>query len=254
MPMLDNPDGGRGPAMGGDLDTPYHVNQHGLSRKHIFEAVEGSLERLGTDYLDVLQIHRHDYNTTHEETMKALHDLVQMGKVRYIGASSMFTYQFLDMQHVAERNGWTKFISMQNYHNLLYREEEREMIPACQSTGVGLIPWSPIARGALTRPANDKSSLRAKTDGFLAGLVYKLERESDKKIIDVVETMAKKKGISMAQLAIAYSLTKVDAPIVGLNKEERIDEMIDALNIELTKDEIKELEENYIPRSIQGYN
>ena len=202
MALQDDPNGGRNPP-GSNLETPYFVNQNGLSRKHIFEAVEGSLARLGTDYHDVLQIHRHDPNTPHEETMRALHDIVQMGKVRYIGASSMYAYQFLDMQHVAERNGWTKFISMQNYHNLLYREEEREMMPACKSTGVGLIPWSPVARGALTRPADDKSSLRAKTDGFLAGLVYKLERESDKKIIDTVERVAKRKGVSMAQIAIA---------------------------------------------------
>jgi len=254
MPLQDDPAGGRTSMDPKSLETAQYINQHGLSRKHIFEAVEGSLERLGTDYLDVLQIHRHDPNTPHEETMRALHDLVQMGKVRYIGASSMYTYQFLDMQRVAELNGWTKFVSMQNYHNLLYREEEREMNPCCKATGVALIPWSPIARGALTRPHGDLSSIRAKNDNFLNGLVYSLARESDKKIIDIVEKIAKKHGKSMAQIAVAWSLLKVDAPIVGLNKVERIDEMVDALYIELSAEDIKELESEYIPRAVQGHS
>jgi aryl-alcohol dehydrogenase-like predicted oxidoreductase len=138
MPIQDDPNGQRAPRDPKLLENATYVNKHGLSRKHIFEAVEASLKRLQTDYIDVLQIHRHDPNTPHEETMEALNDLVRMGKVRYIGASSMYTYQFLDMQHIADKRGWAKFISMQNYHNLIYREEEREMMPACKSTGVGM--------------------------------------------------------------------------------------------------------------------
>lgn len=252
-PLNDDPYGDRLFYMNPkDFDVPTYVNQHGLSRKHIFEAVEASLKRLESDYIDVLQIHRYDPNTPPEETMCALNDLIKMGKIRYIGASSMWTYQFLHLQHVAEKNGWTKFISMQNYHNLLYREEEREMIPACKMYGVGLIPWSPIARGALARPYEQRDSLRASTDRALHGFVFNLERESDKNIIASVEQVAKSLGKTMAQVALAWSLRSVDAPIVGLNSIARMDEMVEALSIDLTDEEVKLLEEHYIPRGIQG--
>jgi len=243
-----------------------YVNKQGLSRKHIFEAVEASLKRLGTDYIDLFQIHRYDYKTPREETMKALHDLVEMGKVHYIGASSMFAYQFLGLQHVAEINGWTKFISMQNYYNLVYREEEREMLPACKELGVGVIPWSPIARGLLARPVG-QSTLRTETDGFMRVLFSKEMQASEAEIINRVESIANKRGISMAQVSTAWLLSKdgilwpfannllieaVTAPIVGLNSVDRMRDMVAAINLELTGDEISYLEEPYVPREVTG--
>jgi len=228
------------------------VNQVGLSRKHIFEAVDASVARLGT-YIDVLQIHRLDRGTPKEEIMKALNDVIESGKVRYIGASSMAAWEFQMLQNVAEKHGWHKFISMQNYYNLIYREEEREMIPFCKETGVGLIPWSPIARGALTRPWDDRSTVREKSDKFLHGLVRSRENEIDKAIVGRVEEVAKKRGVSMATIATAWCIKKGVTPIIGLSSIERIDQAVENVKYELAEEDVKYLEEPYLPKTIQGY-
>jgi aryl-alcohol dehydrogenase-like predicted oxidoreductase len=228
------------------------VNQVGLSRKHIFDAVEKSVERLGT-YIDVLQIHRLDRDTPREEIMKALNDVIEKGWVRYIGASSMAAWEFQTLQNIAEKNGWHKFVSMQNYYNLIYREEEREMIPYCQDTGVGLIPWSPIARGALTRPWSDRSSSRAQTDKFLESLVHGREDKIDQEIIGRVEEVAKKNNVSMACIATAWCIKKGVCPIIGLSSKERVDETIKNVNYKLSDEDAKYLEEMYRPKERQGY-
>lgn len=226
------------------------VNRVGLSRKHIFDAVDASVERLGT-YIDVLQIHRLDRNTPREEIMKALNDVVDSGKVRYIGASTMAAWEFQTLQNIAERNGWHKFISMQNYHNLIAREEEREMIPYCVDTGVGVIPWSPMARGVLARPWGSRSTTREATDGALKMLIRSRETENDNAIVNRVEELAKKKGVSMAQVAIAWSLQNPNEnPILGLNSKERIDEAVGAIKVKLTPEEAKYLEEPYLPKTL----
>ncbi|KAL2434027.1 Versiconal hemiacetal acetate reductase [Exophiala dermatitidis] len=229
------------------------LNQVGLSRKHILDAVDKSVARLGT-YIDVLQIHRLDRSVPREEIMRALNDVVESGKVRYIGASSMAAWEFQELQNIADRHGWHKLISMQNYYNLLYREEENEMIPYCNYTGVGLIPWSPVARGALARPWNSRDSLREKTDNLLQVLVRSRDDKVDEEIVGRVEQVAKKLGKSMAQIAIAWALSKKDVnPIVGLNKKERIDEAVEACKIKLSEEDIKFLEEPYQPKRRQGY-
>ncbi|EON69032.1 aldo-keto reductase [Coniosporium apollinis CBS 100218] len=228
------------------------VNQVGLSRKHILDAVEASVKRLGT-YIDVLQIHRLDRGTPREEIMRALNDVVEKGWVRYIGASSMATWEFQTLQNIAEKHGWHKFISMQNYHNLLYREEEREMLPYCFDTGVGVIPWSPVARGALTRPYNSRDTKREKTDKFLHNLIRSRENEVDKAIIDRTEEVAKKKGVSMAAVATAWSLHKGCNPIIGLSSKERIEESVENIKVKLTGEEVKYLEEPYLPKERAGY-
>ncbi|KAI3623612.1 hypothetical protein GLX27_001720 [Malassezia furfur] len=229
------------------------VNRVGLSRKHILDAVEASVRRLGT-YIDVLQIHRLDRETPKEEIMRALNDVVEKGWVRYIGASSMAAWEFQQLQYIAEKHGWHKFISMQNYYNLLYREEEREMIPYCQATGVGLVPWSPIARGVLTRPWDDRSSKRQQNDAMLAYLIRSNETEVDKAIVDRVEELSKKKGVPMAQVAIAWCVSKKGVnPIVGLSKPERIEEAVGALKAQLSDEEVAYLEEPYRPKRVQGY-
>ncbi|GIC90785.1 aldo/keto reductase [Aspergillus udagawae] len=226
------------------------VNRVGLSRKHIFDAVDASVKRLGT-YIDVLQIHRLDRETPREEIMKALNDVVESGKVRYIGASTMAAWEFQTLQNIAARNGWHQFISMQNYHNLLAREEEREMIPYCLDSGVGLIPWSPMARGVLARPWGSRSSVRENTDGALQLLVRSHETEADKAIVERVEEIAKKKNISMAQVAIAWVLSHPkENPILGLSSKERIDEAVAAIKVQLTPEEIKYLEEPYRPKAL----
>ncbi|KAA8648717.1 hypothetical protein EYZ11_004241 [Aspergillus tanneri] len=228
------------------------VNRVGLSRKHIFDAVDASVKRLGT-YIDVLQIHRLDRETPREEIMRALNDIVESGKVRYIGASTMAAWEFQTLQNIAARNGWHQFISMQNYHNLLAREEEREMIPYCLDTGVGLIPWSPMARGVLARPWNSRSTIRESTDGALKLLVRSRETEADQAIVERVEQVAKQKGISMAQVAIAWSLShSSENPILGLNSKERIDEAVASVKVKLTEEEIKFLEEPYIPKALSA--
>ena len=229
------------------------VNQIGLSRKHILDAVDKSIARLGT-YIDVLQIHRLDRATPREEIMRALNDVVESGKVRYIGASSMAAWEFQELQNIADRHGWHKFISMQNYYNLIYREEENEMIPYCNHTGVGLVPWSPVARGALTRPYNSRDTTREKTDAALNFLVRSRNDKVDEEIINRVEEVSKKIGKSMAQVAIAWALSKKDVtPIVGLGTKARIDEAVEAIKIKLSEEDIKYLEEPYMPKKRQGY-
>ncbi|KAL4932260.1 aldo/keto reductase [Aspergillus undulatus] len=226
------------------------VNRVGLSRKHIFDAVDASIKRLGT-YIDVLQIHRLDRETPQEEIMKALNDVVESGKVRYIGASTMAAWEFQSLNNIASRNGWHTFISMQNYHNLISREEEREMIPYCHHAGIGLIPWSPLARGLLARPWRSAPTLRESTDGALNMLIRNRETEADKAIVERVEEIAKKKGVSMAQVAIAWSLgCGGENPILGLSSKERIDEAVESIKVKLTEDERKYLEEPYVPKSL----
>ncbi|ELQ35831.1 voltage-gated potassium channel beta-1 subunit [Pyricularia oryzae Y34] len=245
-PVLE--DGSRPPSIN---DGPL-VNQMGLSRKHVFKAVDDCLKRLDTDYIDVLQIHRLDRETPPEEIMRALHEVVVSGKVRYIGASSMYTWEFARLQYTAELKGWTKFISMQPFYNLLYREEEREMIPFCNATGVGVIPWSPLARGLLARPAKKEEgaqeSLREQTDAK----AKKWNESSNPAIIDRVQEVAAKKGVSMAVLATAWVLHKGCAPILGLSTEKRIEEAVEALSVKLTDEELSYLEEEYQPRTVQG--
>ena len=229
------------------------VNRVGLSRKNIFDSVQASVERLGT-YIDVLQIHRLDRETPPEEIMRALNDVVERGWVRYIGASSMAAWEFQQLQNVADRHGWVKFISMQNLYSLLYREEEREMIPYCQATGVGVIPWFAVAAGVLTRPWNDDSTERAKTDPYLAAIVKSSNGVAEKAIVDRVEEVAKKKNVAMAQVATAWLLSKPGVnPLLGLSKKERIDQAVAAIHVKLTEEEIKYLEEPYVPKPVMGY-
>lgn len=227
-------------------------NTRGLSRKAIMYECEQSLKRLQTDYIDLYIIHRWDYETHIEETMKALHDLVESGKVRYIGASAMYTWQFQKAQYIAEKNGWTKFISMQNHHNLMYREEEREMDRFCEDSGVGTTPYSPLASGRLVK-TKDEHSLRLDTDKTQEGKYGKM-MEADQVIIDRVAEIAEKKGVKKAQIALAWLWTKkpVVAPIVGATKLSHIDDALGALEVKLSDEEIKYLEEAYIPHPIMG--
>ncbi|ODV86352.1 hypothetical protein CANARDRAFT_27579 [[Candida] arabinofermentans NRRL YB-2248] len=230
-----------------------YVNNQGLSRKHIMTAVDNSVERLGT-YIDLYQIHRFDPKTPISETMEALHDCIKAGKVRYIGASTMKAYQFVMMQSVAEKNGWTKFISMQNYYNLSYREEEREMNEYCKETGVGLIPWSPNARGILTRPLTQAGgdTSRVSSDATMASLKLNSLSEADKIIINRVEEVSKKYNVSMAAVSTAYVLYKGCSPIVGFSKPERVDDAIVAINLKLSKEDVDYLEEPYQPKKLTG--
>lgn len=233
--------------------TPTHRNLQGLSRKHILDAVDASVRRLGT-YIDVLQIHRLDPNIEAEESMRVLHDVVQSGKVRYIGASSMFAWQFAELQFTATLHGWTCFVSMQNFYNLAYREEEREMIPLCQKMGVGLIPWSPIARRFLARPhATQTETLRGGSDKMLKSIFMEKMASADQEINQRVEKVAKEKGVSMANVAIAWSLAKGCCPIVGLSKAQRIEATVAALSVKLTEQEMKFLEEPYAPKKVAGH-
>ncbi|KAF4620712.1 hypothetical protein D9613_000835 [Agrocybe pediades] len=238
--------------LGKDPDTLGYVNQRGLSRKHIFQAVKHSLERLQLDYIDVLQCHRFDNNTPIEETMQALHDVVQAGYVRYIGMSSCWAWQFHAMQNYAINNKLTPFISMQNHHNLLYREEEREMMPTLKHFGVGCIPWSPLARGLLTRPLDGNKTKRGETDFFIGKYS---EAPGTAAVLKRVEEVANKKGISMAQVAIAWSLHKegVTAPIVGTTSLKNLEDIIAGVHVSLSSEEIKYLEEPYLPQSVIGH-
>ncbi|CAI7602377.1 unnamed protein product [Penicillium viridicatum] len=231
-------------------DGKQWVNRVGLSRKHIFDAVESSVRRLGT-YIDVLQIHRLDRDTPREEIMKALNDVVDSGQVRYIGASSMAAWEFQSLQNIAARNGWHHFISMQNLHNLIFREEEREMIPYCKDTGVGVIPWSPLARGVLARPWDFRTTTRETTDMSLKGIIRDRESAADEVIVRRIEEVAKKKGITMAQVATAWCLSHPgENPILGLNSKKRIDEAVAAIYVQLTEEEKEYLEEPYIPKTV----
>jgi 1-deoxyxylulose-5-phosphate synthase len=235
---------------------PQRPNQSGLSRKRIFHAVDESLRRLGTDYIDLYQIHRFDYETPMEETMEALHDVVKAGKARYIGASSMYAWQFAKMQQIAKERGWTAFVSMQDHYNLAYREEEREMIPLCRDQGVGLIPWSPLARGFLAgnRKRGDAAggeTSRAQTDDIAQKYYY---RDSDFKVVEALSALAQKRGVSNATLAYAWLLHKgVSAPIIGASKPYQLDDAAAAIDLSLTDEEVRQLEAPYEPHPILGH-
>ncbi|MFC4810428.1 aldo/keto reductase [Paenibacillus sp. GCM10023250] len=228
-------------------------NGAGLSRKAILSEIDDSLRRLGTDYVDLYQIHRWDPHTPIEETMEALHDVVKAGKARYIGASSMFAWQFLKAQHTAATNGWTKFVSMQNHLNLLYREEEREMLPLCEELGVGVIPWSPLARGRLTREW-DEVSERSGTDLF-GQTLYTAAVDADRAIVERVGAIAAERGVNRAQVGLAWLLAKsaVTAPIVGATKPHHLDDAAAAVALSLTPEEIRSLEELYVPHPVRGF-
>jgi aryl-alcohol dehydrogenase-like predicted oxidoreductase len=228
-------------------------NDRGLSRKHILSAVDDSLRRLGTDYIDLYQIHRWDNETPIDETMEVLHDLLRAGKVRYLGASSMSAWQFAKAQHTAQRHGWTQFVSMQNHYNLLYREEEREMIPLCLDMGIGVIPWSPLARGWLTGSrsrSGERHTTRAKNDAF----ANQLYEESDFDVIDAVIELAAERDLPPAQIALAWLLRKpgVAAPIVGATKVGHLGDALAALDVRLTDAELLHLETRYRPHAVKG--
>ena len=229
-------------------------NGRGLSRKHILSAIDASLQRLGMDHVDLYQIHRWDPHTPIEETMEALHDVVRAGKARYIGASSMYAWQFAKAQRVAERHGWTPFVSMQNHYNLVYREEEREMIPQCIDQGVGVIPWSPLARGLLTGTrtrSGEKKTIRAETDGFGDSLYG----PQDFDVVDRAADVAGERGVPAAQVALAWLLGRpgVTAPIVGATKLGHLEDALAAADLSLTADEVARLEEPYVPHPVIGH-
>jgi aryl-alcohol dehydrogenase-like predicted oxidoreductase len=230
-------------------------NARGLSRKHIMSAIDDSLQRLDMEYVDLYQIHRWDYRTPIEETMEALHDVVRAGKARYIGASSMYAWQFAKAQHVAERNGWTRFVTMQNHYNLLYREEEREMNPLCADQGVGLLPWSPLARGVLTgnrTREGEKRTTRASTDGFSDALY---NQPADFDVVDRVTEVAAERGVPPAQVALAWLLQRpgMTAPIVGATKTAHLQDALAGERLELSGDEVRRLEERYVPHPVLGH-
>ena len=228
-------------------------NGAGLSRGHIMSAVDASLKRLGTDYIDLYQIHRWDPETPIEETMEALHDVVKAGKARYIGASSMWAWQFSKAQHTADLGGWTRFISMQDQYNLIQREEEREMHPLCLDQGVGVLPWSPLARGKLTRDWNE-STERTETDKF-GQTLYKQQEQGDRQVAEAVATIADARNVSRAQVALAWvrQNAAVTAPIVGATKMRHLDDAVASLQIELTAEEIGALESPYVARANEGF-
>ncbi|KAI8365638.1 NADP-dependent oxidoreductase domain-containing protein, partial [Choanephora cucurbitarum] len=230
-------------------EDPALMNCHGLSRKHIFDAVDASLRRLGLDYIDLYQIHRVDHNTPFEETMEALNDLVRSGKVRYIGCSSCYAWEFQKMNHIAEKKGWAQFVSMQNCLNLVYREEEREMLPYCKDAGIAVIPWSPLARGLLT--GKNRKTTRTESDKAIDRFFAK-EQESNNQVIDRVLELAEKLGHTASQVALAWLLHKpeVTAPIVGIGKEEHLYDLMGALDVKLSKEDIEYLEAPYIPRKL----
>lgn len=229
-------------------------NDGGLSRKHIMSAIDASLRRLKTDYVDLYQIHRWDYNTSVEETMEALHDVVKAGKARYIGASSMYSWQLAKAQFTADLHGWTRFVSMQPHYNLIYREEEREMIPFCLDQKMAVIPWSPLARGLLTgkRSKERNETLRARTDEF-GKILYK--SESDFEIISRLTELAAQRNLPNAQVALAWLLSKpaITAPIIGASKPGHLEDAVAALSVKLTGDEINRLEEPYRPQNVSGH-
>jgi len=229
-------------------------NGAGLSRKAVLSEIDHSLRRLGTDYVDLYQIHRWDPATPIEETLEALHDVVRMGKARYIGASSMYAWQFARALYVADLHGWTRFVSMQPHLNLLYREEEREMLPLCRAEGVGVIPWSPLARGKLTRPW-DEATPRAQTDEYGRGL-YAGTVDADRRIVDAVAAVAGRRGVPRAQVALAWMLQKpgVTAPIVGATKLHHLDDAVAALSLHLSPEEVAELEAPYVPHPVAGHS
>ncbi len=227
-------------------------NGSGLSRKHIMSEIDKSLKRLGTDYVDLYQIHRWDFNTPIEETMEALHDLVKAGKVRYIGASAMYAWQFLKALHVAEKNGWTKFVSMQNHLNLIYREEEREMLPLCKEEKIGVIPYSPLASGRLTRDWSN-TTLRSETDETQKSK-YGATENTDRLVVERVAELAEKHGVSRSQISLAWLLQKepVSAPIIGATKISHLEDSVGALSVKLTAEDVAYLEEPYVSHPVIG--
>jgi len=232
------------------------INDKGLSRKHILDSIDKSLQRLQMDYVDLYQIHRWDYETPIEETLEALNDVVRAGKARYIGASSMFAWQFGKALHISEKHGWTKFISMQNHYNLVYREEEREMIPLCQDQGIGLIPWSPMARGFLAgnrKRGGGGDTERSNNDPFGDSMYF---RDEDFTVADCAAEIAKERGVSQSQIALSWVLNKpyVHSPIIGATKMDHLDQAIAALDIKLSEDEMKKLEEPYRPHLVLGHS
>ncbi len=228
-------------------------NQAGLSRKALFQAIDDSLMRLGTDYVDLYQIHRWDYETPIEETLEALHDIVKAGKARYVGASSMHAWQFHKALNLQAANGWARFVAMQNYVNLIYREEEREMLPLCREYGVGVIPWSPLARGRLTRPFGTATE-RSETDR-IQGTLYGRTEENDRAVIGEVERIATLRGVPMAHVALAWVRAKpgITAPIVGVSSMAQLDEALASLDLELSADEVAALEAPYVPHPVMGH-
>jgi aryl-alcohol dehydrogenase-like predicted oxidoreductase len=229
-------------------------NGAGLSRKAILQELDASLRRLGTDYVDLYQIHRFDDATPIEETLEALHDVVKAGKVRYIGASSMYAWQFATMLHTADANGWTRFSTMQNYVNLLYREEEREMLPLCEAEGIGVIPWSPLARGRLTRDW-DETTERSESDEF-GRTLYERTVDADRKVVEAVGAVAEERGVPRARIALAWVLAKlaVSAPIVGASRAGHLEDAVAALDVVLTDEEIGRLETPYVPHAVVGFD
>jgi len=230
-------------------------NQKGLSRKHIMHAIDDSLRRLGTDYVDLYQIHRFDYETPIEETVTALHDVVKAGKARYVGGSSMFAWQFAKMLHTADARGLTRFVSMQNHYNLIYREEEREMNPLCRDEGIGVIPWSPLARGFLAgnrKPQDYGETIRAKTDDYAQKMYY---QPSDFTVVERVTEIARQQGVPNAQVALAWMLVQpgITAPIVGASKMQHLDDAVAALRLKLSADQLKALAEPYQPHKVLGH-
>jgi aryl-alcohol dehydrogenase-like predicted oxidoreductase len=233
-------------------DTP---NGHGLSRKELFFELDQSLRRLQTDYIDLYQIHRWDSETPIEETLQALDDLVKAGKIRYIGASSMYAWQFIKALYLADLHGWSRFVSMQNHYNLIYREEEREMLGLCASEKIGVIPWSPLARGRLTRPWQSEQTKRFETDLF-AKSMYSRTEEADRQVVDRLGQLAEQRGIPRAQLALAWLLSKpvITSPIVGATKPHHLQDAVAALSVRLTPEEVASLEESYVPHPVLGFS
>ena len=231
-------------------------NERGLSRAHILDSIDASLKRLGLDYVDLYQIHRYDPETPIEETLQTLHEVVQAGKARYIGASSMYAWQFARMLHVSQAHGWARFVSMQNHYNLVYREEEREMLPLCRAEGVGIIPWSPLARGFLagnrTR-TQDTATMRAQTDDFAQSMYY---RDNDFAVVDQLKQVAAARGVAPAQIALAWVLAQpgVTAPIIGASRIEQLNELGAALSIKLSEDECRTLQAVYQPHPVLGHS
>src|SRR6266545_6054002 len=229
-------------------------NDRGLSRKHVLAGIDASLRRLETDYVDLYQIHRWDYETSIEETMEALNDVVRAGKARYIGASAMFAWQFQKALHVAEKHGWTRFVSMQDHLNLIYREEEREMLPLCREEKIGVIPYSPLASGRLTRDWSSERTLRSETDQ-IAKSKYDATAETDRQVVERVAEIAEKHGVPRVHIALAWLLQKppVTAPIIGATKISHLEDAVGALSVKLTQEEVAYLEEPYVPHPIVGH-
>ena len=229
-------------------------NGEGLSRKEILFELDQSLRRLQTDYVDVYWIHRWDYNTPIEETLEALHDVVRAGKVRYIGASSMHSWQLCKALYLADQHGWTRFAAMQNHYNLLYREEEREMLPLCREEGIGVTPWSPLARGRLARPWQTKGTQRSESDQYTKAL-YAQTEAADKAVVERVEALAAQRGIPMAQVALAWLLSKpgITSPIVGATKPNHLSDAVAAMDVKLREQEVRSLEEPYVPHQVVGF-